>query len=390
MIRLANEQDIPQIIDLWKYCFNDSHDFVDFYFNTCFKTFNTVVAEDEGRIQSCLQLLPYRMFLREREIPVSYIVGVATWPEYRGRGLIRHLLQFADNILEERGIFQSILLPFQYDFYRKYGWEICYEFLTYRTIDFSSLPKIDKTAGLKSDKKFIRINKDTCCDKLSLCYNKFVRHFNGYILRGKKEWYKIIHDTVVDGGSCYIYEENGDTKGYIIYSINKEELCINELIYLSKDAKVELMRLALSHLGQVNHVSRKAPPWDLDFLFMKDSRGKLEKETFVMGRIHDIVKALSGIPFSGKDFVIRVNDNFYEKNNGNFLIKQKSGYSYVASTNKEPDVILDIRVLNQLLWGYVSPDITYKEGLIFLKNDCHLENLGQLFPKKYNYLTEEY
>ena len=69
--------------------FDDSPEFVDFYFKTCFKSYNTVVSEEDGRIQSCLQLLPYRMMLRERETPISYIVGVATCLNIEDKDLLK-------------------------------------------------------------------------------------------------------------------------------------------------------------------------------------------------------------------------------------------------------------------------------------------------------------
>ena len=100
-----------------------------------------------------------------------------------------------------------------------------------------------------------------------------------------------------------------------------------------------------------------------------------------MGRILDVVNALSGIFYSGEEFVIRVKDEFYQKNNGSFLIKQKAGNSYLIRTNQEPDCILNIRTLNQLLWGYISPELALMEGLIQLKNSNDIEKLELLFPK---------
>src|SRR5690554_6599849 len=139
MIRLAREEDTPQIRDLWTYCFDDTPEFIDFFFNSCYLPSNTLIAEEDNRIQSSLQLLPYRMRLRGREVPVYYIVGVGTWPEDRGQGLVKNLLLYADSLMKERGYDISILLPFQYDFYRKYGWEVCYDLLIYREVILNSV-----------------------------------------------------------------------------------------------------------------------------------------------------------------------------------------------------------------------------------------------------------
>lgn len=391
MVRLANVQDIHQVRDLWNYCFDDTPEFVDFYFQTCYQSENTLVAEDEGKIMSSLQLLPYRMFLREREIPVSYIVGVATWPEYRGRGLVRELLEFADTILHERGIFQSILLPFQYEFYRKYGWEVCYDFLTYKSLESLSYHYLKESKDNKSAHvKFKKVDLDDDIVKITECYNQYMERFHGYIIRGKTEWSKLIHDVTLDGGACYLYEENEKVLGYIMYTIQDKKLNIRELIYISHDAKSALVNLAFSHIGQVEQICRKAHAWDMDYLYMKDSRGRLEKETFVMGRIHNVIDALSDLPYSGNKFVMKINDDFCHRNNGNFLIKRKHWTSYVKETNQEPDIILDIRTLNQLLWGYMSPEIAVADGRVDLNNKAQLSNLELLFSMKYNYMTEDY
>ena len=363
MIRLANEQDTSQIRELWSYCFDDTPEFVDFYFKTCYQADNTLVAEEDGRIQSCLQILPYSMFLRDREIPISYIVGVATWPEFRGRGLVRKLLQFTDEVLQERGIYQSILLPFQYDFYRKYGWEVCYDFLTYKNLEFSSFYSLLRPMNRKpAHANFVKVNLDEDFTKINQCYNQYMKRFHGYLLRGKNEWNKIIHDVKLHGGACYVYEEKGQPLGYIIYIIHDKRLEIIELANITFEAKSSLLNLALSHIGQVDQISRKANSWDMDYLFMTDSRGKIEKETFVMARIHNIIKALSGLAYSGDSFVLSVNDDFYYRNNGNFMISQKQGVTYVEKTKQEADGLLDIRTLNQLLWAIYPRKMPSKRG----------------------------
>ncbi|HHT65776.1 MAG: GNAT family N-acetyltransferase [Caldicoprobacterales bacterium] len=392
MIRLAEVQDTSQIKDLWSYCFDDTPKFIDFFFQSCYQPENTLVVVEDGKIQSCLQLLPYRMMLREREVSVPYIVGVSTWPEFRGQGMVRQLLQFAHEILQERNIHLSILLPFQYDFYRKYGWEICYDFLRYRGVKYPShLSLRYSTESKHPHRRFKKIDLNRDIEKLSVCYDKYMKRFHGYIIRNRKEWIKVIRDVELDQGVCYLYEEEKNPLGYILYTMQARNLVISELVYTTVQAKFALLELALSHTGQIDQIDRKAPSCDLDYLYMKDSRGKLEKETFVMGRIHNIIGALSGLPYLGECFIIQVEDCFYKNNNGRFLIDQKDGMTFVVKTNQKPHVIMDIRTLNQLLWGYLQPAAALEEGRnINLLDKKQISNLTQLFPKKHNYMTEIY
>ena len=391
MIRLAREEDTPQIRDLWSYCFDDTPDFIDFFFNSCYLPNNTLVSEEEGRIQSCLQLLPYRMKLRGGEVTVPYIVGVGTWPEYRGQGLVKKLLQYADDVMKEREYDISILLPFQYDFYRKYGWEVCYDLLIYREVELTPTSAISKqqkrTAKVGSFRKVVM---DEDLKTLSDCYFKYMKGYNGYIIRSQNEWSKIIKDIELDHGFAYIYEYNNEAQGYILYTIENKTLTIQELVHNTATAKHNLLNLAISHVGQVDHVIRKAPFWDTDYLSMLDSRGKLEKETFVMGRIHDLIGAISGLNYMGDPFVIQVKDTFYEENNGCYEIKQRNGKAKVSRVMEEPDIIVDIQTLSQLLWGYLSVQNVYRESRLSCLKEEALQELGKLFPPMYNYMTEIY
>lgn len=49
-IRYAKEEDIESIKEIWSYCFNDTESFMKYYFNDKYKSENTVVALDEGKL----------------------------------------------------------------------------------------------------------------------------------------------------------------------------------------------------------------------------------------------------------------------------------------------------------------------------------------------------
>ena len=91
-IRTAKPNEKNIIIDLWEYCFDDSPEFVQWFFNTRYHHDNTLVVLDKNRICSASQLLPYNISIRGKNMKTSYIVGVSTWPEDRGKGYISKLL----------------------------------------------------------------------------------------------------------------------------------------------------------------------------------------------------------------------------------------------------------------------------------------------------------
>ena len=91
--------DKQQVVDLWQECFNDSEAFVQLYFSTKYTEENTLVHIENGKVLSALQMLPYSMTCWGRELRISYISGASTWPEARGRGLMKDLLTEAFRIM---------------------------------------------------------------------------------------------------------------------------------------------------------------------------------------------------------------------------------------------------------------------------------------------------
>ena len=98
-IRFARECEKDNIMEIWDYCFNDGPKFTDYYFNNKYKNYNTIVVEEEAEIVSSLQLNQYRIQLNNQIYNTSYVVGVSTLPEARGRGYMKYMMEFMLNEL---------------------------------------------------------------------------------------------------------------------------------------------------------------------------------------------------------------------------------------------------------------------------------------------------
>ena len=115
---------------MWKICFNDSDEFMDFYFSKKYKHENTLIYFEDNKALASLQMLPYCFTFCGVEIPISYISGACTLPEYRGRGYMGKLLLSAFDSMRQRKIPLSILIPAEkwlYDYYARYGYEAVFE-----------------------------------------------------------------------------------------------------------------------------------------------------------------------------------------------------------------------------------------------------------------------
>ena len=85
--RLLSQNDSAEVQELWDYCFEKKDSsFFKWYFENSFQYERTLGTFEGRKLKSMLNLSPYHLNICGAEIPVSYIVGVATWPEYRGQG----------------------------------------------------------------------------------------------------------------------------------------------------------------------------------------------------------------------------------------------------------------------------------------------------------------
>src|SRR5699024_8661840 len=74
-------------------------------------------------IAAKLHLIPLSSYIHGHSISMGGISSVATWPEYRRQGMVKHLLKHVLTYMKQHGQTISFLHPFSFAFYRQYGWE---------------------------------------------------------------------------------------------------------------------------------------------------------------------------------------------------------------------------------------------------------------------------
>jgi len=141
MIRFADSNTAPLVRSMWKTCFGDSDAFMDLYFGRKYKNENTLIYFEDDVAIASLQILPYKIRFYGKEISCSYISGACTLPEYRGKGYMTELLAEAFNVMQERHIPISILIPAEdwlFRFYEKCGYTQTFD-AGVRPLEFKSL-----------------------------------------------------------------------------------------------------------------------------------------------------------------------------------------------------------------------------------------------------------
>ena len=129
-VRLAQKGEIARLKEIWKLCFGDSDEFIDFYYANRFKEEETVLRLHNGEISAMLTMIPVWMVSSDNQrFKTAMLYAIATHPKNQNRGLATRLMDFTNQYLIKNNIQFSVLVPAEkklFDFYRKQGYQDCF------------------------------------------------------------------------------------------------------------------------------------------------------------------------------------------------------------------------------------------------------------------------
>lgn len=381
-IRFARECDLNDIMKIWNYCFNDGPKFTEYYFNNKYKNYNTIVVEEEAGIVSSLQLNQYKIKLNDKEYDTSYVVGVSTLPEARGRGYMKYLMEFTLSELYKKGQLVSILMPIDYRLYRKYGYEHCYDQIEYE-IDVEDL------RGFKSFGKLIKANLSHINDMIKI-EKSFLKNLNGIVVRDEDYYNNLFKEVESEDGHIYIHQGD-ESDGYIVYFINGESIFVRELYYKNINALKGMLRFIYNHNTQCKKVNITSPIDDkIRFILSNPRNITMKLKPFMMGRIIDLkgyLESLDIVANNKTSLSISIKDEYIKENNKTFKISIENNKLSVEEGTFEHDVELDINTISQLAFSYINAREAYL--LNEIEDDKRvIEFLDLIFMKKDNYINE--
>ncbi|AXU28494.1 TPA: GNAT family N-acetyltransferase [Clostridioides difficile] len=390
-IRYAKEEEIESIKEIWSYCFNDTESFMKYYFNDKYKSENTVVALDEGKIISSLQLNQYKLLLNSKVYNTSYVVGVSTLPEGRGAGYMNKVMKFTLNELYKKGQLVSILMPIDYRLYRRFGYEHCYDQIEY-TIN------IDDLKNFKSSGKMIKSNLSQIDDLIQID-RTFLNEVNGNVLKDEHYYENLFKEIQSEDGFLYIHEGN-EKDGYIVYFLQEDKMFVRELFYKNIDALKSMLKFIYNHNTQCKIVTISTPTIDkIRFILDNPKDSDIKIKPFMMGRIINVKKFIEDIDIEkdiNSSFNLLIEDKFIDENNGLFKISIQNKKVSVEQLDKKGaekpqedfDIKLDINTLTQLSFSYIDVDEAIFLNDIKDVSEETLETLDCIFSKKNTYINE--
>lgn len=222
---------------LWSTCFEDPRPFVEMYFDRIYRDEETLLGYDpeSGQAISHVGLPTYSLALSGETLPVGYISGACTLPEYRGQGEMQHLMRRALRLMHERGDVASFLIPASeslYTYYRKgFGYGTAFFFELSHNLDESD------TIGVRGSELI---------DFLILCEAESKGHS---IRHSRAQWEAVLADYSLAEVSHTLIERDreGSITGVAFYLMSDEALELRALYgfaYHREELLQELRRRA--------------------------------------------------------------------------------------------------------------------------------------------------
>ena len=313
------------------------------------------------------------------------LTGVGTYPEYANLGLMNDLIKSGLQIMKNKGQWISYLYPYSIPYYRRKGWEIMSDHLTF-TIKDSQIPK---NIAVKGFAERLSVNDP---DVISV-YDKFARSNHGALIRATQEWEEYWRWENEEERTAAVYYDKDDIpQGYILYWIEEDIFHIKDIIYLNQEARIGLWNFVYAHYSMIEEVQGNIYKNDPLHFFLDDGQIQETIEPYYMARIVDVIEFLNNFPFKNLDvftpFHFVVSDSIAEWNRGAFgLVKNdKDRLTHTSEAVGKP-VYLDIQTLTTMLMSYRSPSYLHRIERLQADNDI-VEVLEQIIPDNQPYFSD--
>lgn len=405
--RVVNAERMPQVEELWDYCFEKREEpFFKYYFGEYVGKNNMVIggfekvgpADDEGKqreklrekLRTMVHVNPYMLRIREQEQLAPYLVGVATAPEARGQHAFGPLLETTFEVLRSEGFTFATLMPIYAGIYLPYEFAYCYYGLQYKMPLADLGRELAKAAGKDLAVERVALDKEL----LAPLYAKLTSKYNGVPLRTDFQWQKLLTVHGLEGMQCALVYRNGEACGYMFYYISEGCFTVHELLTDGADARNRLLQYAAMHQSLAKEFAWLAPAWDKTYLGFADQSLSPQLRPFMMARCLDARKALAQVAVpegvQAGSVVLLLTDKVIDRNN--HLLKLEVGAEglSVKSTIDAEEVTMDMGAFTQLYFGAFSATELFEAGRLRVRAGAEgkLALLDCLFPKQRNFINE--
>lgn len=333
--------------------------------------------------------------VRGEVYPVAGLSAVATPPAHRRGGRVATLLERSLEEYRERGARFSVLWPFRYAFYRRYGWDTCNRERRYEW----EVEALSFAADAVDGGAYRRVPADEY-ERLVDVYERHAARYDLSLEREEEWWRHRVLGGRDEDPFAYAWERDGALRGYLVYDVEGSDgedrldrtMRVTELAFVDHEALLALLAFCFNHDSQVRRVELYGPP-DLTLLDLAPEPEDVDCEvrTGAMGRIVDVAETLAALPYPDVDASVRlaVDDPVVTRNDGTFALEVSGGTASCEPADGEADARLDVGALSQLAVGYRTAAALERTGRLDATPSA-ADALDRLFPATSPYLGDRF
>ena len=331
--------------------------------------------DDNGKMMASVINNQYQAYFDGTPVLMGGVGGVATLPQYRMSGAIRHIMQKLLSDAYANGEVFSSLFPFSHIFYRKFGYDIVDSMMiyTFPTEDAAAFP-FNGNAEL--------LDKDSDVTFLKDVYNEWARGFNTCVMRTEAQMKDRLHpNPFEDNVYLYVLYEDDAPAGYIYFNVSRKKdgesvMDISELVYTSRSSFFSLLSMAGRMRASYKNARVRLPAsFVFPSLFAEPYDITVENDECMMARIVNAEKSLS-VMKSDEPFTIRVEDPFLPVNTDTYRVADGK----VSRTDEVSELTVSIQTFTQLVLGYIGiAEALYKPDTLLTGDTAKFE---RIFRKK--------
>lgn len=230
-----------QIIRLWRKCFHDTEKFIHLFFEQIYREENALTIEQQGEVIAALQMLPYEMMWLGKRIKVSYIYGACTDERWRNQGWMSRLLQQAFEVMRQRGIALTVLIPAEpwlFDYYARQGYLTLFHYAEMKA-QCGAIP-------LRKNDWLIEPVKAEMLPHLYPSFDRLMASREASILHSCADFAALFADTEDNEGEWLVAcDRQQQPQGFLFLSPSDEGLTASELIAADEAVGQQLLQEAM-------------------------------------------------------------------------------------------------------------------------------------------------
>lgn len=322
-------------------------------------------SDPQGNRLSGGALLCRTIHFGGKELPAGAVGGVGTEPECRREGLVREIFSEMAKECDRRAIPLTILHPFSFAYYRKFGFE---RVADHRILEFpiTALNFVPRYSDL------IRCHGKERDAELAYVYHTFAAA--GRHLLPRRSEGDGFHTEEADKRVYLSRDDAGVPDGYLVlelehyFSVNRMvsvNLHVHEMAFTTSEALLKLLGFLRMFEGEMDTVKlhNTAMMPEVELRLRHYIHTKITVIPDLMARINDVKAFFEAVPYPAEagQFTVKVTEPTAspwsgERTEGVWRIDYKDGQAKVLrlEDNADYDFAADVPALTQMAFGYES------------------------------------